>query len=467
MVISSSNSVAKLRRNILLPIYWNYIRRLKTLHYYEKLRKIQWNTMEENRNIQRTKLYELIKYSCQNIPYYKRIIKEHDIQFAEDTIFEDIKKFSILTKEIIRNHFHELYKFKDNTYYRNTSGGSTGEAVIFFQDKQYLEWANATKRLFNGWAGREPGEPMVKLWGSLRDILRGGQGFKGYLRQQISGVTILNSYKMSEKDMYEYVKRINSIKPRLILSFTNSIDELARFIRKHGLSIYSPSAIMTSAGVLYPEVKAGIKEVFQAAVFNRYGSREVGDIACTCEKNQGLHIIPNIHYIEILDNRGKEVKAGEAGEIMITSLTNYTMPLIRYKIGDRGVLSEKECSCGRGFPLLEKVEGRVRSMFKNKQGDLIDSAVFIRLFYFRDNIKQFQVIQEALDQITINVVLKDKQKIKVVEKDFREISEVIKPIMGNDTKVEYNIINEIKNSPSGKYMYTFSKIRNEGKTQMD
>jgi phenylacetate-CoA ligase len=467
MVISSLGSVAKLRRNILLPIYWNYIRRLNTLKYYEKLKKIQWNTMEENRKIQRKKLYELIKYANQNIPYYRKIIKKYNIQFSEDTIFGDIKKIPVLTKKLIRNHFDELYIFKDNTYYRNTSGGSTGEAVIFFQDKQYLEWANATKRLFNKWAGRKPGEPMVKLWGSLRDILQGGRGFKGYLRQQISGVTILNSYRMTEKNMYEYVKRINSIKPCLILSFTNSIDELARFIQKHGLSIYSPSAVMTSAGVLYPEVRARIKEVFRAPVFNRYGSREVGDIACNCEKNQGLHIIPNIHYIEILDNRGKEVKNGAMGEIAVTILTNYTMPLIRYKIGDRGVLSEKECSCGRGFPLLEKVEGRVRSMFRNKQGDLIDSGVFIRLFYFRDNIKQFQVIQESLDQITINLVLKDKQKLKVVEKDFREISEVIKPIMGNDTKVKYNIVNEIKHSPSGKYMYTFSKIKNEGKIQMD
>ena len=460
MVISSLGGVAELRRNILLPVYWNYIRRLDTLNYYEKLRKIQWNTMEENWEIQRKKLYELIKYANQNIPYYRKIIKKYDIQFSEDTIFDDIKKFPILTKEIIRNYFDELYKFRDNTYYRNTSGGSTGEAVIFFQDKQYLEWANATKRLFNEWAGRQIGDPMIKLWGSLRDILKGGQSFKGYLRQQISGVTILNSYRMNERDMYEHVKRINNIKPRLLLAFPNSIDELARFIQKHHLSIYSPPVIMTSGGLLYPEVQARIKEIFQAPVFNRYGSREVGDIACNCEENQGLHIIPNIHYIEILDNRDKEVKAGEIGEIVITSLTNYSMPLIRYKIEDRGILSKKECSCGRGFPLLEKVQGRVRSMFRNKQGDLIESGVFIRLFYFRDNIKQFQVIQESLDQISINLVLMDKQKLKVVEKDLRGISEVIKPIMGNDIKIKYNILNEIKSNPSGKYMYTFSKIKN-------
>jgi len=461
MVISSIGIGAKLRRNILLPIYWKYVKQWRVLKYYNKLKDHQWNTVEENRKIQQKKLYQMIKYATQNIPYYKQIIREYNIQFSEDNIFDDIKKFPVLTKHIIRNHFDGLYKFRDNTYYRNTSGGSTGEPVIFYQDRNYLEWEIATKNLFNEWAGRKIGEPMVKLWGSLRDVLSGGEGFKGYLRQQLYGVIILPSYRMTEKDLYKYVQSINNIKPRLILAYTNGIDELARFIKENCLSIYSPRAIMTSAGVLYPEVRARIEEVFQAPIFNRYGSREVGDIACNCEKNQGLHIIPDIHYIEMLNEQDKEVKPGERGEIVVTLLTNYTMPLIRYNIGDRGILSEIECSCGRGFPLLKKVEGRIRSVFKNKQGDFIDGGVFIRLFYFRDNIKQFQVIQEFLEQITINLVLKDKRQTKVAKKDFIEINKSIKIIMGNKTIIKYNLVDVIDSSPSGKYSYVFSKLEDQ------
>jgi len=459
MIISSLGIGAKLRRNILLPIYWKYVKQLRVLDYYNKLKDHQWNTIEENHNLQRIKLFKLIQYASQNIPYYNRIIKEYDMQFSEYTIFDDIKKLPILTKDIIRNNSDGLFKFRDSTYYRNTSGGSTGEPVIFYQDKHYLEWATATKILLNEWAGRKIGEPMVKLWGSLRDVLSGGEGFKGYLKQQLYGVMILPSYRMTEKDLYKYVQSINNIKPRLILAYTNGIDELARFIKENCLSIYSPRAIMTSAGVLYPEVRARIEEVFQALVFNRYGSREVGDIACNCEKNQGLHIIPDIHYIEILDEQDKEVKPGERGEIVVTLLTNYTMPLIRYKIGDRGILSEIECSCGRGFPLLKKVEGRIRSVFKNKQGDFIDGGVFVRLFYFCDNIKQFQVIQESLEQITINLVLKDKRQTKVAKKDFMEINKSIKIIMGNKTIIKYNLVDVIDSSPSGKYRYVFSRVK--------
>ena len=451
---------AYLRKNIIFPFYWKYIKHSNVVSCYKALRAHQWNTLEENKKIQQKKLYKLIKYAGQNIPYYKRFIKEHNIRFSEDTIFEDIKKFPILTKDIIRNNFDKLYKFRDNTYYyRNTSGGSTGEPVIFYQDSNYFSWNAATKIFFDEWAGRKIGEPIVKLWGSLRDILEGGQGFKGYLRQQFSGVTTLSAYRMSAKNIYKYVKRINNIKPCLILAYTSSMDELARSIQKQHLSIYSPKAIMTSAGVLYPEVRARIERVFQAPVFNRYGSREVGDIACNCEKNQGLHIIPNIHYIEILDNQGKEAKPGETGEIAVTLLTSYTMPLIRYKIGDIGMFSGKSCSCGRGLPLLERVKGRIRSMFRNKEGNVIDGGVFIRLFFFRDYIQQYQVIQEAIDYISINLVLIDKTKLKDLDKDSKEINQVIWKVMGNETKIKYNIVDEIKPSSSGKYMYIFSRVK--------
>ncbi len=106
---------AYLRKNIIFPLYWKYIKQYKVLDYYKKLKEHQWNTVEENREIQRKKLYRLIKYANQNIPYYRGVIKQHNIRFSEDTILNDIKKFPFLTKDIIRNNFDKLYKFGDNT----------------------------------------------------------------------------------------------------------------------------------------------------------------------------------------------------------------------------------------------------------------------------------------------------------------------------------------------------------------
>jgi len=121
-----------LRRNVVFPLYWKYIRRSNVLKYHQELRAHQWNALEENRKIQQKKLYKLIKYASENIPYYKGIIQEYNIQFSEDTIFKDIKKLPLLTKDVIRKHFHELYKFRDSTFFRNHTSGSTGEPAIFY-----------------------------------------------------------------------------------------------------------------------------------------------------------------------------------------------------------------------------------------------------------------------------------------------------------------------------------------------
>jgi phenylacetate-CoA ligase len=449
-----------LRKNIIFPFYWKYIKHSNVLSCYKVLRNHQWNTLEENKKIQRKKLYKLIKYASQNIPYCKKIIKEHNMQFSESTIFDDIKKFPILTKDVIRNHFDKLYKFRDHTYYRNFSGGSTGEPVIFYQDSDCFAWNTATKILFDEWAGRKIGEPMVKLWGSIQDILKGGQGFKEYLRQQLSGVITLSSAKVSEEDMHRYLKTVNKIKPGLILAYAHFMGEFTRFIQNHDLPIYSPRAVMTSACVLFPEIRKNIEDVFQTTLFNRYGSREVGNIACNCDKSIGLHLIPDIHYLEIVDDEGREVKVGESGNIIITLLTNYTMPLIRYKIGDRGVLYEKNGLCRHGLPFLEKIEGRIVGHFKNKFGDIISGGFFFAILLSCKNIKQFQIIQEEIEFISINLVLIDKTKLKNMKKDFKEINKKIKLAMGNSTKIKYNIGDEIKPSSSGKHLYSYSKTSN-------
>jgi len=446
-----------IRRKFIFPFYWKYIKHAKVLQYYKQLQKHQWLTREEILKIQRKKLYELIQYANQNIPHYQKIIQDSNLHFSEDTIFTDLKNFPILTKDTIRKNFHQLYKFRDNFYYKNTSGGSTGEPILFYQDMDYFAWNTATKILFDEWAGRKIGERIVKMSAPLQDLRNCGRGIKSYLRQQISGITMLDDIKMTEKDKLRCVQQINHIQPILYFTFNR---ELSRFIEEHHLQVHSPNSVMTTGSILYPQVKARIEKVFRAPVFNCYGSREVGSVACNCLQDKGFHVIPTIHYIEILDDNGMEIKSGKEGNVVITLLSNYTMPLIRYKIGDIAILSKKKCQCGRGLPLLEKVIGRIRGRVKNKYGDFVSTGLY-SLFYFKENIRKFQLIQETTELININLVLIDKKKLKDMNQFFTETNQKICKIMGHQLTVKYNIVDKIEPSPSGKYLYIFSRV--EGK----
>ena len=441
---------------------------IKRLKYpnkrYKWLRFIKQNefkSMKHNVDIQKDLLFNILKYSVNNVPYYQSVSKEENITLNRKNIFENIRKFPVLDKKILRNEFDNLTAENyDGKYFKNTSGGSTGEPAIFLQDRNYFEKGQACKLLFDSWVGKKGGEKKLKLWGSERDILKGGQGWKAKLKEEFLNVKLLNTFRMSEQDMMKFVKEINKFKPKLIEAYVQSIYEFAKFIKNRKIEIYSPEGVITSAGTLYPEMKKLIEEVFNCKVLNRYGSREVGDVACSCNKDRGLHINLFNNYVEILDDNLKPCTPGQMGKIYVTTLNNYSMPLIRYDIGDVAVPSDKICSCGRGLPLIESVKGRTNSIIKTKKGVFDSVAISALLYFYKEGVpfqsfSKYQIIQKSLNKIIFKVIIKDKQRWKdekkIIKKKFMKT-------LGKDCKIRWEFVDEIKPTKSGKYQYIISEV---------
>ena len=144
----------------------------------------------------------------------------------------------------------------------------------------------------------------------------------------------------------------------------------------------------------------------------RYASREVSVIGSSCEKIHKIHINMYHKFVEIVDTYGNSLNEHKKGSIIITDLINYTMPLIRYNIGDVGSIDYSQCSCGRGLIRFDNVFGRVVDIFKNEKGELIDGEYFTHLFYFKENVKKFQVVQEKTNEIYIYLVTIDNNELK-------------------------------------------------------
>ena len=453
-------------QKIVNNIVWPYFKGSNRFKIFRELDRVQWNSLDKNRNLQKGKLYKLIRYADENIPYYHQTIKTKHIDYTKETIFEDIKKFPVLTKKIIRENYDRLINRDISHWYiANYSAGTTGEPLRLLQDQVMHDYSDAVTVLFNKWAGREEGEPMVDLWGSLRDILQGSKGLKKWLIQNfMTNHYALNTFKMSEKDIRNYIRFINRKKPYLIQAYVQSIYEIAQFIRDERLKVYSPKGIITAAGTLYPTPKEYIEKIFGCPVFNRYGTREVGVIACDCEKHEGLHLNIFSQYFEILDENLNEAKVeGALGEVYITQLDNYVMPLIRYKLNDIATYTGHICSCGRGMPLIKTVNGRDTDLLVNTKGEKIDGLYFDLIFYFRDYIRRFQVIQEARDKLLIKLLPMKKQEknnfLNIYKKEIKDLGGKIELVMGENCKIEYKIVDEIEMEKSGKFRYTISKIK--------
>lgn len=425
--------------------------------YYDEYCAKQYLPMEKLKEIQVGRLKEMLLYSYNNVPYYTRILGEVKVVVDGKVNLDNFSKIPVLTKDIVREHFDEL-KCKDldkRKWYLNTSGGSTGEPVKVIQDNISWDSGMASKWFFSTFAGKYPGDKEVKLWGSERDILKGSIGFKAKLKNLVFNRILLNSFKMSGDDMRQYVEIINKSKPTLIEAYVQSVYELARFIKSNEITVYSPQSVLTSAGTLYSGQQKLIEEVFRVKVYNRYGSREVGDVACSCEEDEGLHVNVLTHHVEILDDKMQPCKAAEIGQMYVTILNNYSMPLIRYQIGDIAVPAKNEqCSCGRGLPLIGKVVGRVGSMIKTKKG-IFDSTALTTSFYYFESIKEYQVVQKRMDYIIVNIVPTDR----VLWKHERDsVEEKLKKILGDEVVFDFQVVNKIEPSKSGKYLYIMSEV---------
>lgn len=445
--------------NVRKSIYFSYKRAVGSsfpLLYEDLVRQDRIGVAPDTTN---RLLVHLLAHCQRSVPYYAEIMKQVGDDFEHDPA-SYLLRLPILTKGLIRTHIEQL-KSQDlgqRKWYFNTSGGSTGEPVKLIQDRDYGDRSNALQEFYSSWAGAWVGDPVVYIWGSERDILEGSLGaeLKKLIIKSLLRKTYLNAFRMTPEKMNEFINILNTRRPKLIIAYVDSIFELARFAEREKIAIRPQSAIITSAGTLTPFMREKIEGVFQCKVFNRYGSREVSDIAGECAAHRGLHVFPWGCYVEVVDEAGNRLPAGTEGNIVVTCLSNFAMPLIRYQIGDRGVLSaDSSCPCGRGGQILEGILGRNDDIFETKDGTQIEGGYFGLLLYSRPWVWKCQVIQKDYSSILFKI------KQSAYDYEPEELSDIIyktRVIMGEDCQVDFEFVDDIPTSPSGKYRYILSEI---------
>src|SRR5690606_23979101 len=135
-----------------------------------------------------------------------------------------------------------------------------------------------------------------------------------------------------------------------------------------------------------------IEKTFGIKLHDFYGSRETDNIAGECKEGL-LHILSFRNFVEVLDENNQPVAEGKEGRILVTALHNYSMPFIRFEIGDLGIFGPKVCNCGSILPTLSKVTGRITDHFYLKNGSSIPAEFFIHLIgvvCYTEDIRQFQ-----------------------------------------------------------------------------
>jgi phenylacetate-CoA ligase len=208
--------------------------------------------------------------------------------------------------------------------------------------------------------------------------------------------------------------------------------------------------------VLHNWQRRVIEDVFACKVTNRYGCEEVSLIACECPRHDGFHVNADGVYVEVLRD-GRQVAPGEPGSVVVTDLTNRAMPLIRYQVGDVAVPSSRPCSCGRGLPLLERVDGREADYVVTAQDQLISGISLTENFALQvPGLAQIQIIQESVDRFRFRIVRGPEFGPASVER----IAALVAERFGANTAFDCEYVEQIAQEPSGKYRFCISRVNN-------
>lgn len=436
---------------------YNYYR--KGISYRSQLlQRTEWNNAprETILRFQQDRLKQLVSHAVDTTPYYRDLFNDHGINQSDlsqhrnnDPV--DITNIPPLEKQIIRTQLESLCSdlYPPALRMENATGGSTGTPLKFYQDRYYWNQRNLSVYYFDRWAGWDFGEPQLIIWGAITDVNKNNnwkQELSNFLRNQYW----LNGFHLNDTSMYSTLVKMHQWQPSTILAYPSSLYQFANYIKNENLSVnWNLKGIISSAEMLHPHYRSLAETVFNTKIYNRYGGREVGLIAMECSEGR-MHINCRDIYLEI----DSPMPYDTPGEILVTQLNNYTMPFIRYKIGDIGCLSTEMCPCGNQLPILGELLGRSTGTLQSQTGTLIHGGYFTQQFYNIEGVTQFQLIQESVEKCVLKLIINEKWS----EDTKTHLVQKIQDTLGREVVVIVEFVDEILLPKSGKRAFTISRV---------
>lgn len=413
------------------------------------------------RELQQRRLGALLLHAFENVPYYRQPLLAAGVIVNPARPRVDLARFAdlpALTRDDVRRHASDLRDRRRRGRLGTsvvTSSGTTGEALRLVWDRGTYASALAVQHWFDEWSGCVLGDPKVIIAGRP-------PAFRARVRSRLVALlrneTRLDNARLSPRDLTACIDRIDGERPVQVVGLPWVLEALARHAESTGRAIRPPRAVMSSFEALAPEAEATIGRAFGAPVFNRYGSREVGGIACSCGHERRLHVSATTHVVEVLRSDGTACAPGEIGEVVVTHLANRTMPLIRYRIGDLAMPGPAvPCRCGRTLPSLAEVAGRTLDAFVTADGTLVN-GFYLRRFYrlLSDDVRQFQLVQLAPRHVLVRLVPRETspEPRLALRKDIELVTSHLARALGPDCALSFEFPREISREPSGKYRVT-------------
>ena len=396
----------------------------------------QWLSPQTLKKRAEKKVIRQIQRAYRDVPYYKKKYDEAGISIDQIKTLDDLKKLPFITKDEIRENFPDgiLAAGTDikKCHYSATTG-STGKSLPFvFSHSTHLFYNTTNFRVYTMF-GYRPWHKSVYVKYTNSNVRSVGPLFR-------------TAHVASILPVREQIDAIKKEKPDMLVGYASIILEIARTVTSDDLKLIKPKFISVNSELSTKDQRDFISNIFHCPVYDEYSTEETWMIASQCREHNYHVFIDNV-WVEFLDENGQDAKPGEVGEIVLTTLRSPVMPFIRYRINDLGRVSDKTCTCGRGFPLLESFDGRRDDSFILPSGKFVSSLKILNTFTmfikkYLHLMEEFKVVQKEKGLVIIYLVPGKEYR----EERFQELIDQLNRIFGEPVTIKVEMVDSIPNT---------------------
>jgi phenylacetate-CoA ligase len=404
--------------------------------FLNRLRNNKFLKFDENKALQKKLLASALSNATRNVPAYKHLCSSQP----------ELSHFPLLDRQQVANNTEQFVsnEFDVKNLLTLYTGGSSASPLKVYISQTTRQKTYAFWQLFYDNMGFHIGDRKASFIG--RKLQEPDNNRPPFWRYNIVDRQLLfSSYHTEKANLSDYIAKLNAFKPKVIEGYPFSIYRIAEHILNNSLLLsFTPTGISTSSENLSKHHRKAIENAFKCRVFDQYGSAESVVFASECEHGT-MHIEPEYGILEVLTASGEITPTG-TGELIATTLLNDAMPLIRYRIGDLGIITEESCLCGRETFVLKELHGKVGAVVIN-EGRQAPTAAIAIAFEYLEGIKNAQIIQNERGAVIVKLVKKS---------DFNPKSEEfmtweLRKMLGESLKIKVEYVDDIPPEANGKY----------------
>jgi phenylacetate-CoA ligase len=425
---------------------------------YRRRRELQWRAPDELEALALARLRPLLAHAAAHVPYYRDTFARAGVHPDDVRTVADLARLPVTGRAQLRAGFSAAVTADNlpaSRRFRTETSGSTGLPFEFYTDRADVDRRQGSFMLFWEWAGAPVSDGVTHIVVSLRPAatVDGGSPWVERGRRLLLGQHTLrvSGLESSPAELAARLREVPSRTDYLLWGLPSSIARLAVELLARGGELPSPPRVIVASGeTLVPTDVQAMSHAFRCPIVNHYSAYEVLHLAQSCPDHRALlHVDATRAIVRVLREDATDAGPGEAGRLVLTDLGNWVMPLINYDIGDRARLGPP-CLCGRGFPTLEVVEGRLGEAIRTPGGRVVSPTVLgwflTHVCHALPDIWEFQAVQTAPDALVLLVV----PTPRLTAESAHGIERALAEFLGGGMRVTVETVDRIATEASGK-----------------